>query len=181
MVMVGCGMAARKSYLEELVAADGGEKEVPVLGDKLHHKGQGGSFHPYPIFDYHIVLHILTSLPIEVFLGLFSVLCTWSLTSLTFFHALLISLAQTTNERVRGVYQYGGVENPDDLGCLWNWREVLCPRGAVDSLLPTDFSEVATLPSGSGKESVWVGWRENESFVSLIPPPGNNSNGNANF
>ncbi|KAL3792552.1 hypothetical protein HJC23_005522 [Cyclotella cryptica] len=181
MVMVGCGMAVRESYFREIVAENGGGKQVAGLGDKMHHKGHGDSFHPYPTFDYHMILRILTSLPIEVFLGLFSVLCTWSLISLTCFHALLISLAQTTNERVRGVYQYGGVENPDDLGCWWNWREVLCPSGALESLLPKDFSEVATLPSGRGKESVWDGWRENESFVSLIPPPGSNSNGNAHY
>lgn len=179
--MVGCGMVIREGLLKEIVGADGGGNEVAVLGDKLHQKGHRDSLHPYPIFDYHLVLHVLTSLPIEVFLGLFSILCTWSLISLTFFHALLISLAQTTNERVRGVYQYGGVENPDDLGCWWNWKEVLCPRGAVESLLPKDFSEVATLPGGKEKESVWVGWRENESFVSLISPPGSNSNGNANY
>ncbi len=119
----------------------------------------------------------------------FAVLCAWSLTSLTCFHALIITLAQTTNERVRGVYQYGGVRNPADRGCWRNWLE-LCCSGVPDSLLPRDFSEVVTLPipdtamengddvatngvgkteggrpSGEastlavGEETVWPGWQ----------------------
>jgi hypothetical protein len=124
-----------------------------------------------------VLLQIVYSLPVEVSLGLFSLLCTWSLLSLTCFHALLITLAQTTNERVRGVYQYGGVENPDDLGCWRNWGYALCSKG-VESRLP-DFSGVAKLPEGRGKESIWVDWKADESFTSLITPEFGGSNGDA--
>jgi len=47
-------------------------------------------------------------------LGSFTLLCAWSLTSLLCFHGMIISIAQTTNERVRGVYQMGHVENATD-------------------------------------------------------------------
>jgi hypothetical protein len=158
-------LVVKGRYLEEM-------SEDVELDDKLHRHRERSHL----MSEYHQAIHILASIPVEVSLGLFSLLCTWSLLSLTCFHALLISLAQTTNERVRGVYQYGGVENPDDLGCLRNWKQVLC-SSVEKSLLPSDFSEVATIPQK--EESVWVGWKENESFVSLIPPGvGASSNGN---
>lgn len=120
------------------------------------------------VTGYRILIQIVYDLPVEVSLGLFALLCTWSMLSLTCFHALLITVAQTTNERVRGVYQYGGVENPDDLGCWRNWSTAFCSR-MEESRLP-DFSEVARLPEGRGKESVWVDWKVDESFTSLITP-----------
>ena len=131
-------------------------------------------------FHYHIALRILSKLPIELAFGLFSLLCAWSITSLTCFHALIITLGQTTNERVRGVYQYGGVINPADEGCWRNWVEMMCSR-IPDSRLPKDFSDVVDLmndgatpgsrcSSGDGgavgiapiamEESVWPGWHE---------------------
>eukprot|EP00957_Ditylum_brightwellii_P070146 5328282-Ditylum_brightwellii.AAC.1 len=67
-------------------------------------------------FHYHIALQILSKQPIELAFGLFGLLCAWSITSLTCFHALIITLGQTTNEQVRGVYQYGGVMNPANRG-----------------------------------------------------------------
>lgn len=96
-------------------------------------------------FHYQLVFKTLSNLPIEVAFGLFSLLCAWSLTSLTCFHALIITLAQTTNERVRGVYQYGGIGNPADMGCWKNWICVLCGK-VPESRIPRDFSAVVTLP-----------------------------------
>ncbi|KAL7435857.1 hypothetical protein ACHAXM_004915 [Skeletonema potamos] len=147
-------------------------------------------------FHYHIALRILSKLPIELVFGLFSLLCAWSITSLTCFHALIITLGQTTNERVRGVYQYGGVINPDDNGCWNNWMEMMCKK-IPESRLPTDFSDVVDLNdvstgssnrlgggAGGGEEeeaaaapivleeSVWSGWQESR----MIPPPHNIKN-----
>ena len=125
-------------------------------------------------FHYHIALQILSKQPIELAFGLFGLLCAWSITSLTCFHALIITLGQTTNERVRGVYQYGGVINPADRGCWRNWMEMMW-RKVPDSRLPKDFSDVVDLKdvsqgdecSGEGgtktivlEESVWPGWQE---------------------
>lgn len=72
--------------------------------------------------------------------GSFTLLCAWSLTSLLFFHAMIISAAQTTNERVRGVYRFGSLENVADKGCLSNWRRAFCSP-LVSSRLPRDFAE----------------------------------------
>lgn len=144
-------------------------------------------------FHYHIFLRILSKQPIELAFGLFSLLCAWSITSLTCFHALIITLGQTTNERVRGVYQYGGVTNPADRGCWKNWMEMMW-RKVPESRLPSDFSDLVDLnavtttedngSSGSSRgcggecseevttrpivleESVWPGWQESR----MIPP-----------
>ena len=128
-------------------------------------------------FHYHIALQILSKQPIELAFGLFGLLCAWSITSLTCFHALIITLGQTTNERVRGVYQYGGVMNPADRGCWRNWMEMMW-RKVPESRLPKDFSdvvdlkdvsqggcggecsEVGTTPIVVLEESVWPGWQE---------------------
>lgn len=120
---------------------------------------------------YHLLLRILSKQPIELAFGLFSLLCAWSITSLTCFHGLIITLGQTTNERVRGVYQYGGVTNPADRGCWRNWMEMMW-RKVPESRLPKDFSDLVDLNGGCGggsgeemaprvlEESVWSGWQE---------------------
>jgi len=141
-------------------------------------------------FHIQLAFRTVSNLPIEVALGLFSLLCAWSLTSLTCFHALIITLAQTTNERVRGVYQYGGIRNPADEGCWRNWTGVFCAK-VPRSRLPKDFSEAVTLPrapggecggddDGSdaegpcrlvGEETLWPGWQYSQSFTGLISAP----------
>lgn len=136
-------------------------------------------------FHYHILLRILSKLPIELAFGLFSLLCAWSITSLTCFHALIITLGQTTNERVRGVYQYGGVVNPADQGCYRNWMGVCCDD-VPESRLPNDFSDVVDLKNGRVEqggeggavpivleESVWPGWQE--SRLALLSSPNGKS------
>lgn len=52
----------------------------------------------------HTLWKTLCSMPMTVLFGLFLFLCSWSLLSLLAYHAMIISQAQTTNERVRGVY-----------------------------------------------------------------------------
>jgi palmitoyltransferase ZDHHC9/14/18 len=76
--------------------------------------------------------------PAVVLLFAFCVLSGWSLISLTLFHSMIISLAQTTNERVRGVYRHRRHLNSADEGCCTNWMNAfLQPR--PPSLLPPSF------------------------------------------
>ncbi|KAL9184025.1 hypothetical protein ACHAXT_002111 [Thalassiosira profunda] len=149
--------------------------------DAMH--GMGNATRP---FHYQVAFRTLSNLPVEVALGLFSLMCAWSLTSLTCFHALIITLAQTTNERVRGVYQYGGIGNPADQGCWRNWTGMCCEK-IPESRIPRDFSEVATLPDAesvegtdidgessqlaTGVERLWPGWQQSVSFTSLMSAP----------
>ena len=96
----------------------------------------------------------ILSMPLVVVMGTFTLLCAWSLTSLTCFHALIITLAQTTNERVRGVYQYSGTVNTADRGCCHNWTSALCGR-TPPSRLPKDFSAAVTCYHCDDREAVW--------------------------
>ena len=88
--------------------------------------------------------------------GGFTLLCAWSLTSLLFFHAMIISVAQTTNERVRGVYRVGQAENEADKGCLMNWFTAACVP-CPTSRLPNDMSEAVIADYENRPESVWNG------------------------
>lgn len=103
-----------------------------------------------------ILWMVVRELPVTVVFGLFMALCAWSLVSLLLYHIRIISIAQTTNERVRGVYlNYG--ENPLDRGCLHNWRQ--CCNSSFHpppSRLPRDFSEMVVEDSGI-VESPWNG------------------------
>jgi hypothetical protein len=83
----------------------------------------------------------ILSMPLTVFFGSFTFLCAWSLLSLLCFHAMIITVAQTTNERVRGVYRYGSTANTADQGCCRNWYHALC-SARPPSRLPRDFAEV---------------------------------------
>ena len=86
--------------------------------------------------------------------GGFTLLCAWSLTSLLFFHAMIISVAQTTNERVRGVYRFGQAENEADKGCLMNWFTAACVP-CPTSRLPNDMSELVIADYENRPEFVW--------------------------
>lgn len=87
----------------------------------------------------HILYECIASEPMVLLMACFTLLCGWSLTSLTCYHAYIISLAQTTNEKVRGVYDHH-LRNPADNGCLKNWNNVFCDK-VPDSLILNDFSE----------------------------------------
>ena len=95
--------------------------------------------------------------------GTFTLLCAWSLTSLLLFHSMIISAAQTTNERVRGVYRFGSAENPADQGCLRNWWTAFCSPW-VPSRLPRDFSEMVVCRY-TAPETPWSG--EPSSYSSM--------------
>lgn len=101
----------------------------------------------------------IMSMPIVVIFGVFALLCAWSLTSLMLFHGLIISLAQTTNERVRNVFQHHA--NRDNQGCLENWTSALCGKRSA-SLLPNDFSEMVTCQY-CAPETVWSGVETEEA------------------
>ena len=113
----------------------------------------------------HQIWDILLSMPVVVLFGTFCLLCAWSLISLLCFHILIISLAQTTNERVRNVYQHGRNHNSQDQGCWKNWGRALCsPRPS--SKLPMDFSEMVFCEPCETPETVWSPPMEQE-----IPSP----------
>lgn len=93
----------------------------------------------------HLIYRCVQSEPTAVVLSFFTLLCAWSLTSLTCFHGLIISLAQTTNERVRGVYE--ALENPANKGCIRNWFDALFGE-IPQSRIPRDFSEIVDCQRG---------------------------------
>jgi len=86
--------------------------------------------------------------------GSFTLLCAWSLTSLLCFHGMIISVAQTTNERVRGVYRFGQIENDADNGLCHNWYTAVCSPCPV-SRLPIDMSQEVITDYKDRPESVW--------------------------
>lgn len=116
-------------------------------------------------YEPEIVLYAIAHLPIVFTMSIFTLLCTWSLTSLMCFHGIIISMAQTTNEHVRNVYQIpqngnhnnnGNGENgdasrlsrnPADKGCIDNWIHALCSP-VPESRLPRDFSEMVDCCEG---------------------------------
>ena len=111
--------------------------------------------------------------------GSFTLLCAWSLTSLLCFHGMIISVAQTTNERVRGVYRFGQLENEADKGCCMNWYSATCHPCPV-SRLPTDMSELVIADYENRPEHVWIGDEEGgegggaarrPTAVAAAPPP----------
>jgi len=106
------------------------------------------------IIHAHRFWDAIISMPVVVCFGTFCLVCAWSLTSLLCFHALIISLAQTTNERVRNVYQHGRNHNSADQGCWRNWRQALCAK-RPPSRLPCDFSQLVVCQPCELPESVW--------------------------
>jgi hypothetical protein len=110
------------------------------------------------------IWHSILSIPLAMMFGLFTLGCSWTLTSLLCFHAMIISLAQTTNERVRNVFQYGRTPNDDDHGCVPNWNNVFC-SSIPPSRIPHDFTEVV-ICDHTKPESIW---RSNQSIVLPIP------------
>lgn len=105
----------------------------------------------------HDVWEAIMTMPVTFLFGVFVLICTWSLISLLCYHAVIISLAQTTNERVRGIYSYGGSTtiNTADRGCCRNWCAFLCSPMS-GSELPKDFSATVRLKE-LREETVWSG------------------------
>jgi len=87
----------------------------------------------------YVIYECIRSEPSAVILSFFTLLCAWSLASLTCFHGLIITIGQTTNERVRGVYD--ALENPANKGAATNWFGALCSE-IPESRIPRDFSKI---------------------------------------
>lgn len=128
---------------------------------------------------FHRLCKAILSVKLTFLFGTFTLLCAWSLTSLLLFHAMIISIAQTTNERVRNVYRPSkfslcgkaaasaeneahpsmtGVVNAADRGCCPNWVQAFCSPVPA-SRLPPDMSAtvVCNYEATKGAESVWTG------------------------
>lgn len=104
----------------------------------------------------HVLLKVFKHLPVTFSFGCFTAACAWSLISLLYYHLQIISIGQTTNERVRAVYSHG--DNPYDHGCASNWtRCVLRLCYPPPSRLPRDFSEIVQEGPNEVLESVWNG------------------------
>lgn len=103
----------------------------------------------------HRFLQAMLSMPVTVLLGTFTLLSTYTLLSLLLYHAVIISVAQTTNERVRGVYRYGTASNTADEGCVRNWYAACCAP-VPPSRLPPDFSAVVRVDRRD-HEAPWNG------------------------
>lgn len=104
----------------------------------------------------HRLWNAILSMPVTALFGVFTFLCAWSLVSLLSYHAVIISVAQTTNERVRGVYRYGSAINTADQGCCLNWSDVFC-RPLPVSRLPSDFSQLVRSDPQHRREAPWTG------------------------
>lgn len=103
----------------------------------------------------HRFLTAMLSMPVTVLMGTFTLLSSYTLLSLLLYHAIIISLAQTTNERVRGVYRYGTSVNTADQGCVRNWWQACCAP-IPPSRLPMDFSAMVRVDRFAN-EAPWSG------------------------
>lgn len=120
----------------------------------------------------HRLWNAIMSMKLVFLFGTFTLLCAWSLTSLLCFHGMIISAAQTTNERVRGVYRFGSAENAADRGCCRNWWTAFCSP-LVSSRLPSDFSE-PVMCEYTQPETVWSGeapYTPNDKSAAPSPTP----------
>ena len=126
--------------------------------------------------NFHRLLDAIISMKLTVLFGSFTLLCAWSLTSLLCFHAMIISIAQTTNEKVRNVYRHNtnntccgssdaantpsitGADNDADRGCCLNWYRAFCAPIPL-SRLPPDMSAkvVCDYETLRGPETCWTG------------------------
>lgn len=86
------------------------------------------------VITFHDIGKVIVRIPGAVVMCTFTLLCAWSLTSLLIYHFIIISLAQTTNERVRRVFQTGKLRNPTDEGCCLNWKKAFCSKARGSNL-----------------------------------------------
>ena len=143
--------------LVEPVSSSPDQDMISLRGSGKHHGDTPtlNDFAAYGQHTSHVLWHTLIHEPVTVLFGVFTFLCAWSLLSLLAYHALIISVAQTTNERVRGVYRYASAVNTADQGFCRNWWNAFCsPR--PPSLLPPDFSELVVCQECT-PESEWSG------------------------
>jgi palmitoyltransferase ZDHHC9/14/18 len=144
------------------------QEEMKYLGNDTSVTQEDSNMDVVPLLDWseftRLLWRAISHRSITVLFALFTGSCCWSLVSLLLYHCRTISIAQTTNERVRGVYanrRDAGSRNPADQGCCRNWWSCcrsLCVRPT--SRLPLSFAETVREGHGNGKavvESVWSG------------------------
>jgi hypothetical protein len=163
---------------EAAVVLDGGAGGVgPVLADP-HYRGEARQDYDYRPRESagRVAWSTIERMPAVCFFGLFAVGCSWSLASLLGYHALLVSVSQTTNERVRQVYRRYSTGSPSavgisprnrnesDRGCCLNWYRFCC-EPIPPSNLP-DFS--ALVPGRNPAVPVESEWR-GETHVEMAP------------
>jgi DHHC palmitoyltransferase len=123
------------------------------------------------------VWKVTCHMPVVVMFALFTGMCAWSMISLLLYHFRTISIAQTTNERIRGVYSASApmqsrdsfsslgnpmsnnsnYSNPADLGLCRNWYSCCYTLWyPPHSDLPSDFSELVMEPTIQ-LETIWCG------------------------
>lgn len=145
LVTVCVGVLVADTFLDLLMINTGGIGPVTNSTSASTHVESRNGFPPSLLYDseaWTTLWQAISTMPVTVLFGLFLLLCTWSLLSLLAYHALLISVAQTTNERVRGVYLTSS--NPRDHGCCLNCISFFT-RKPPPSQLPKDFSETVQL------------------------------------
>jgi DHHC palmitoyltransferase len=134
--------------------------------------------------------HVVCHMPVTALFDAFTGMCAWSMISLFLYHIRTISIAQTTNERVRGVYttsaplrspresyttvssnvnSAGSNNNPADRGCFQNWYACLRTLWQPPlSDLPSDFSEIVQEPILQ-TETIWSGVELNQGNLPILP------------
>ena len=121
----------------------------------------------------HLFWKTVTHHSVAVFMGIVTGFCAWTVTSLLLYHARIISIGETTNERYRHVY--ARERNPFDRGCCQNWA--LCLQRSVGrqlpvSRLPRDFSVVVREPP----DVVETVWSSGDATTTTAATPTNNKN-----
>jgi len=127
----------------------------------IYHEQSTNDSNPFS-FSKETFRHVsktLFSIPIVVLLGAFTLTCSWALISLACFHAFIISIGQTTNERVRGVYRDGRAKNIFNKGFINNWISSFCYPPSY-SCLPHDFSQKVICPPCAEQP-----WRNGDGLV----------------
>jgi hypothetical protein len=128
-------------------------QEPPPQGeDEAGGQWQGGRGADEPSQEDKIgaLFSAMAANPWAYLLGIWALFVCWCLLALWGYQLYLVAIAQTTNERVRGVYHSGN--NPHDRGVLRNCAAFLCapvPPSRVPSMWRT--VHVNSSSSGSGK------------------------------
>jgi hypothetical protein len=103
----------------------------------------------------------MTRNPIADAVGSICMIGIWSLIPLTVYHTYLISVGQTTNENIRGVYE--GTQSPFNYGCCQNLVLVCCgevPKSRLehinDSISEAEYLSSVIISTGPPRvTSVW--------------------------
>lgn len=103
--------------------------------------------------------------PLVSLFGIFTLLCAWTLTSLLLYHMMIISVAQTTNERVRGVYRYTGAGGGTNAAAAATYNNATTNATGNHHNSTTSNNAVLVNPADKGCLGNW-----NQAFCSPIPP-----------